>query len=98
MSSTLLYGNFAPLFITVKFSEAEFKRGRTSLGDEERSRRLQTDQNIVKVHPMVLDDRRIKVKEIAEAMNTSKEHSCHILNQDIDMRKLSELCRQFSHA
>ena len=38
---------------------------------------------------MVLDDRRIKVREIAEVMNMSKERVCHILNQHLDMRKLS---------
>ena len=39
-----------------------------------------TDENIAKVHQMVLDDRQIKVREIAEVMNMSKEHVCHILN------------------
>ena len=38
---------------------------------------------------MVLDDRRIKVREIAEVMNMSKERVCHILNQHLGMRKLS---------
>ena len=32
---------------------------------------------------------RIKVKEIAEVMNMSKERVCHILNQHVGMRKLS---------
>src|SRR5436190_24157904 len=41
------------------------------------------------VYEMVLDDRRIKVREIAEVMNMSKERACHILNQHLDMRKLS---------
>ncbi|KAL6255483.1 hypothetical protein P5V15_013817 [Pogonomyrmex californicus] len=38
---------------------------------------------------MVLDDRRIKIREIAEAMGISKEHVCHILTEELDMRKLS---------
>ena len=37
---------------------------------------------------MVLDDRRIKVREIAEVMNMTKERICYILNQHLDMRKL----------
>ena len=37
---------------------------------------------------MVLDDRRMKVREIAEVMNMSKERVCHILNQHLGMRKL----------
>ncbi|KAL6265813.1 hypothetical protein P5V15_002631 [Pogonomyrmex californicus] len=38
---------------------------------------------------MVSDDRRIKIREIAEAMGISKEHVCHILTEELDMRKLS---------
>ena len=38
---------------------------------------------------MVLDDRRIKVREIAEVVNMSKKCVCHILNQHLGMRKLS---------
>ena len=87
-----VYGNSAPSFTTVKFWAAEFKRGRTSLGDDERSGRPKTattDDNIAKIHQMVLDNRRIKVREIEEAMNISKERVCHILNEDLGMRKLS---------
>src|SRR5436190_23148743 len=87
-----VYGDSAPSFTTVKFWAAKFKRGRKSLGDDERSGRPKTaitDENIAKVHEMVLDDRRIKVREIAEVMKMSKESVCHILNQHLDMRKLS---------
>ena len=38
---------------------------------------------------MVLDDRRIEVREITEIINMSKERVCHILNQHLGMRKLS---------
>ena len=87
-----VYGDSAPSFTTVKFWAAEFKRGRTNLGDDERSGRPKTattDDNIAQVHQMVLDDRRIKVREIAEAMNMSKERVCHILHEELGMRKLS---------
>ena len=87
-----VYRDSAPSFTTVKFWAAEFKRGRTSLGDDERSGRPKiatTDENIAKVHQMVLDDRRIKVREIVEVMNMSKERVCYILHQHLDMRKLS---------
>ncbi|XP_018353526.1 PREDICTED: putative uncharacterized protein FLJ37770 [Trachymyrmex septentrionalis] len=59
-----VYGDSAPSFTTVKFWAAEFKRGRKSLGDDERSGRPKTataDENIAKVHQIVLDDRRIKI-------------------------------------
>ncbi|KAK5641804.1 hypothetical protein RI129_010351 [Pyrocoelia pectoralis] len=84
-----VYGDFALSFTTVKFWTAEFKRGRKSLGDDERSGRPKTattDDNIAKVHKMVLDDRRIKVRGV---MKMSKERLCHILNQDLGMGKLS---------
>ena len=47
-----------------------------ALGDVKRSGRLQTattDENIAKVHQMVLDNRQIKVREIAEVINMSKD-------------------------
>ena len=62
------------------------------MGDDECSRHPKpaiTDKNIAKVHQMVLDDRRIKVREIAEVTNMSKERVCYILNQCLGMRKLS---------
>ncbi|GFW85952.1 histone-lysine N-methyltransferase SETMAR [Trichonephila clavipes] len=81
----------SPSFITVKCWAVEFKCGLKSLGDDERSGRpntATTDENITKVHQMVLDDHRIKVREIAEVMNMSKERVCHILNQHLGIRKL----------
>ncbi|GFV07850.1 HTH_48 domain-containing protein [Trichonephila clavipes] len=78
-----VYGDSAPSFTIVKFWVAEFKRARKSLGDVEFSGRPNTaitDGNIAKVYQMVLDDHQIKVKEIAEVMNMSKETVCHILN------------------
>lgn len=88
----IVYGDSSPSFTTVKFWAAEFKRGRTSLGDEERSgrpRTATTDENIAQVHQMVLDDRRIKVRELAEVMKMSKERICNILTEELGMRKLS---------
>ena len=70
-----VYGDSTPSFTTVTFWTAEFKRGREILGDDERSEHpntVTTDENIAKVHQMVLDDRRIKVREIAEVMNDSR--------------------------
>ncbi|GFW87159.1 histone-lysine N-methyltransferase SETMAR [Trichonephila clavipes] len=87
-----VYGDSALSFTTVKFWAAEFKRGRKSLGDDKRSGRpntASTDENTAKVHQMVLDDHRIKVREIAEAMNMTTERVCQILNQHLSMRKLS---------
>ncbi|GFW99567.1 histone-lysine N-methyltransferase SETMAR [Trichonephila clavipes] len=87
-----VYGDSAPSFTTVKLWAAEFKRGNKSLGDNECSGRPNTEstkENIAKVHQMLLDDHRIKVREIEEAVNISKERVCYILNQHFGMRKLS---------
>ena len=87
-----VYGEFAPSFTTVKYWAAEFKRGRKSLGDDEcsgRPKTATTDENVAKVQQMVLDDSRIKVRDIAAVMNMSIERVCHILNQHLGMRKLS---------
>jgi len=58
----------------------EFKRSLTSLADNKRSGRLiiaTTTDNIEKVHQMVLDDHRIKVREIAETVGISKKLVYH---------------------
>ncbi|GFU77547.1 histone-lysine N-methyltransferase SETMAR [Trichonephila clavipes] len=74
-----------------KFWAAEFKCGCKSLRGDERlgnPNTATTDENIAIVHQMVLNDHRIKAREVAEAMNVSKERVCHILNQHLGMRKL----------
>jgi histone-lysine N-methyltransferase SETMAR len=40
------------------------------------------------VHDIVLDDRRMKVREIAETINISKECVGYILHEELDMKKL----------
>lgn len=70
-----LYGDSAPSYTTVKFWAAEFKCGRKNLGDDDRTWRPKTAttaENIANVHQMVLDDRRIKVREIAEVYELVK--------------------------
>jgi hypothetical protein len=43
---------------------------------------------IEKVHDMVLDDWRMKVREIAETIGISKECVGYILHEELDMIKL----------
>jgi DNA-binding transcriptional regulator GbsR (MarR family) len=45
-------------------------------------------QHLEKVHDMVLDDRQMKVREIAETIGISKEHVGYILHEELDMKKL----------
>lgn len=89
-----VYGNFAPSFATVKRSTAEFKRNRTSLVDERlgRSITVTITDNIEEVYYMILDDRRIKFREIAKAVGISKERVYHTLTEELGMRKLSACC------
>jgi transposase len=67
-------GDSYPSFSTIKKWAAEFKRGRTSLEDDPREGRpksLTTPEIIEQVHDMVLDDRRMKVREAAETIGIS---------------------------
>jgi histone-lysine N-methyltransferase SETMAR len=64
-----VYGNYCPSFSTIKKWAAEFKRGRTSLEDDPREGRpnnATTPEITKQVHDMILNNRRIKFREIAE--------------------------------
>jgi histone-lysine N-methyltransferase SETMAR len=45
-------------------------------------------KSLKRVHDMVLDDRRMKVCEIAEIIGISKEHVGYTLHEELDMKKL----------
>jgi len=69
----------------------EFKMG-TSTKDVPRSGRPKeiTNAEIVKqVHRIVLSDRKVKLRELAEAVGISKERAGYILHDDLEMKKLS---------
>jgi hypothetical protein len=68
-----------------------FKRGRTNPEDDRREghpKSATTPEIIEQVHDMVLDDQRMKVREIAETTGISKEHVGYILREELDMKKL----------
>jgi len=86
-----VYGHSSHSFPTIKKWAAEFKRGRTSLEDDQREGRLKSappPEIIEQVHDMVLDDRRMKVREIAETIGISKERVGYILHEELDIKKL----------
>jgi transposase len=90
-----VYGDSFPSFSTIKKWAAKFKLGRTSLEDDLREghpKSTTTLEIIEQVHDMVLDDRRMKVREIAETIGISKEHVGYILYEDLDMKKLCTSC------
>jgi hypothetical protein len=78
------------LFSTIKQRAAKFKHGSTSLEVNPRDGRpvsATTPEIIEQVHDMVLDDRRIKVREIAETIGISKERVGYtsILHEELHM-------------
>lgn len=87
-----VYGEPTPSLSTIKYWTAEFRRGRTSLTDEERSGRpkeVTTPEMVDEIHGLVIDDRRVKVREIAEAVGISHERVENILHEYLGMRKLA---------
>ena len=85
-------GDNAPTLSTVKKRAAEFKRGRESLENDPRSGRpasATTQENIDRVHHMVMDDKRLTVNQIADAIAISRERVENILHQELDMSKVS---------
>lgn len=86
------YGESSPSYSMVKRWYSEFKRGRTSTNDADRPGRPNeavTEENVRKVHQVVLDDRKIKVSEIAGIIKISTERVRHILHDHLNMKKLS---------
>jgi len=85
-----VYGGSSPSFSTIKKWAAEFKRGRTSLEDDPREGlpNSATPKIIEQVHDMPSDERRIKVREIAETMGFSKQRGGYILHEELGMKKL----------
>ena len=72
-------------------SRIRVKRGRTSLEDdprEGRSKSATTPEIIEQVHNMVLDDQRMKVREISETIGISNERVGYILHEELNMKKL----------
>ena len=84
-------GKSAPSFTTVKHWVAEIKRGRTSCQDERRSGRpnyVTTPKMVKKINKMVLDERRLKMRQLADMVSISKSVVHQILTENLDMRTL----------
>ena len=85
-------GDDAPALSTVQKWAAEFKRGSESLEDDPRSGRpakATTQENINRVHHMVMDDWRLTVNQIANAEGISQERVINILHNELGMSKVS---------
>jgi len=81
----------APGKSTIKEWYAKFKRGEMSTEDGERSGRPKEaviDENIKKIHKIILNDRKLKLKEIADIVKISPERVHHIIHEYLGMQKL----------
>jgi len=82
----------APSYATVKNWVAQFKRGDFSTCDAprpERPKTVTTPEIIDQIHELIMDDRRISAKSIAEQLGISREWVGSIIHEDLDVRKLS---------
>jgi len=71
---------------------AQFKRGSFSTCDAprpERPRTVTTPEIIDQIYELILEDRRISAKSIAEQLGISRERVGSIIHEDLDMQKLS---------
>ena len=50
---------------------------------------MTTPEIIDKIHELILEDRRISAKSIAEQLGISRERVGSIIHEDLDMRELS---------
>ena len=85
-------GEHAPSYATAKNRVAQFKRGDFSTCDAPRPGRpktVTTPEIIDQIHELILEDRRISAKSIAEQLGNSHERVGSIIHEDLDMRKFS---------
>jgi len=71
---------------------AQFKRGDFSICDAPRHGRpktVTTPEIIDQIYELILEDRRISAKSIAEQLSISRDRVGPIIHADLDRRKLS---------
>jgi len=82
----------APSYATVKNWVVQFKRGDFSTCDAPRPGRpktVTTPEIIYQIHELILEDRRISAKSVAEQLVISRERVGFIIHEDLNLRKLS---------
>ena len=85
-------GEHARLYATVRNWVAQFKHGDFStcvVPHPERPKTVTTPEIIDQIHELILEDRRISAKSIAEQLGISRERVGSIIHEGLDMRKLS---------
>ena len=95
------YPDCAPSKTTICPCYADFKRGRTDTNDAERSGRPNeavTPENIKQILKIVMDDRKLKVREIAKMVDISTGSASTILNEKIGYEKgVFQMGAAFAH-
>ena len=87
-----VYGDSSPMYSTVAKWSAEFKRGRDSLEDDPRPGRpadVISQEMIDRVERLVLNNRRIKVAELASECDISNGSVYTIIHEHLGMSKVS---------
>jgi histone-lysine N-methyltransferase SETMAR len=87
-----VYGDSSPSYSTVKEWAKQFRLGRESIEDDPRQGRpaeAVTDESIKIVKKEVLQDRRLKTKELAARCGLSKTSVLRILHERLGMNKIS---------
>ena len=87
----LTYGECAPSYATIKRWAAEFRQGRNSIEDEPRSRspsEAVCEENCCAVENTVLQNRRVNVQLIADAVGMTTGSVKTILHEHLLMRKV----------
>ncbi|GBP52513.1 Histone-lysine N-methyltransferase SETMAR [Eumeta japonica] len=82
----------APSYTMVKKWARLFQQGRESCEDDPRPGRpvtVVTEENVRKIEKLVLADQRIKLWQIAEELQISKERVGEIIHEHMNMRKIS---------
>jgi hypothetical protein len=85
------YTDSAPAKSTVEKWFAKFKRGKMGIEDDAHSGRAKeavSDENIKKVHKIILNDRKVKLIEIAETLKISNKCVGQIVHEYLDKPKL----------
>jgi len=85
-------GEHATSYAIVKIWVTHFKRGDFSTCGAPRPGRPKTvitPEIIDQIHELILEDRRISAKSIAEQLGISREWVGSIIHEDLDMRNLS---------
>lgn len=85
------YGESAPSFSTIKNWYSDFKRGRTCTKDEYRSGRpseVTTEENTSLIEKIIMEDRKVKIRQIAEDLGISKDSVWRTIHEKLHMKKV----------